>query len=64
MEKRSGSRWWYKLGKPQYSGELVIRANRNLPDSDPRFDESNFYSIQRVWMERPACADSTLEPVE
>ena len=28
----TGGNWWDKLGKPQYGGELVIRANRNIHD--------------------------------
>ena len=27
MEK-TNEKWWEKLGKPQYGGELVIRLNR------------------------------------
>ena len=57
-------KWWDKLGKPQYGGELVIRANRNIQNFDPYFDESNLCSIQGVWMERLACDDWTLEPVK
>ena len=25
-----GGNWWDKLGKPQYGGEIVIRADRNI----------------------------------
>jgi peptide/nickel transport system substrate-binding protein len=54
--------WWDKLGKPQYGGELVIRANRNLENFDPYFDESNLCSIQGAWMERLVCDDWTVGP--
>ena len=27
--------WWDKLGKPQYGGEMVIRANWNIVNFDP-----------------------------
>jgi len=31
--------WWDKLGKPQYGGELVIRAGGNIVNFDPYFSE-------------------------
>ena len=34
MEKKA-ARWWDKLGKPQYGGEMVIRVNRNIVNFDP-----------------------------
>jgi peptide/nickel transport system substrate-binding protein len=61
VEKKTEN-WWDKLGEPQYGGEIVIRANRNIQNFDPYFDESNLCSIQGVWMERLACDDWTLEP--
>ena len=30
--KRKADRWWDKLGKPQYGGEMVIRASRNIDE--------------------------------
>jgi len=27
--------WWDKLGKPQYGGEIVIRANWEIENFDP-----------------------------
>ena len=63
MDKKA-EKWWDNLGVPQYGGELVIRANRNIQNFDPYFDESNLCSIQGVWMERLACDDWTLEPVK
>jgi len=36
MEKKV-EKWWDALGKPQYGGELVIRANRNLENFEPLF---------------------------
>ena len=49
MDKKA-EKWWDNLGVPQYGGELVIRANRNIQNFDPYFDESNLCSIQGVWM--------------
>ena len=61
MEKKV-EKWWDALGKPQYGGELVIRANRSLENFDPYFDESNLCSIQGAWMERLVCDDWTVDP--
>ena len=61
MENKT-KQWWDALGKPQYGGELVIRANRNLQNFDPYFDESNLCSIQGAWMERLVCDDWTVGP--
>ena len=36
---RPGGNWWDKLGKPQYGGEMVIRANMNIKNFDPYFDK-------------------------
>ena len=63
MENKT-TRWWEKLGKPQYGGELVIRANRNIENFDPYFDESNLCSVQGAWMERLICDDWTVEPTK
>jgi peptide/nickel transport system substrate-binding protein len=61
MDNNTG-KWWDKLGDPQYGGEITIRANRNIQNFDPYFDESNLCSIQGAWMERLACDDWTLDP--
>ena len=50
MEKKTARRWWEKLGKPQYGGELVIRANSNIVNFDPYNALSG--NIQSAWMER------------
>jgi peptide/nickel transport system substrate-binding protein len=52
--------WWDKLGNPQYGGEMVIRANRNIADFDP-------YSpllphIFSAWMEKLFTDDWTMDP--
>jgi len=36
--------WWDKLGKPQYGGELVIRADRNIVFR-------NMPNIDSAWLE-------------
>jgi ABC-type transport system substrate-binding protein len=53
--------WWDKLGEPQYSGEIVIRANRNIVNFDPYFTEG-LTSIYGAWMERLVADDWTLDP--
>ncbi len=63
MEKKTitGGNWWDKLGEPQYGGEMVIRANRNIVNFDPYFGES-LTSIHGAWMERLVSDDWTLDP--
>ena len=61
MRNKKDGNWWDKLGKPQYGGELVIRANRNIENFDPYFSE-NLTSIYGAWMERLASDDWTLDP--
>ena len=34
MEKKIAN-WWEKLGRPEYGGELVIRANSDIVNFDP-----------------------------
>ena len=60
MEKKT-EKWWDKLGKPQYGGELTVRANRNIVSFDPYITENraNLYS---AWMERLVADDWTLNP--
>jgi len=53
--------WWDKLGTPQYSGEMVIRANRNIVSFDPYITE-NLANIYSAWMERLVADDWTLDP--
>jgi peptide/nickel transport system substrate-binding protein len=59
MEKTTA--WWEKLGKPQYGGELVIRANRDIVNFDPYFAET-LTSIHGAWMERLVSDDWTVDP--
>jgi ABC-type transport system substrate-binding protein len=49
------------LGKPQYGGEMVIRANKNITNFDPYFSET-LTSIYGGWMERLVSDDWTLNP--
>ena len=62
MEKTAG-KWWDKLGKPQYGGELVIRANRDIVNFDPYFTET-LTSIYGAWMERLVADDWMVDPAE
>ena len=59
--KNSGGNWWDKLGKPQYGGEIMIRANRNITSFDPWLSEK-LTSIYGGWMERLVSDDWTLDP--
>ncbi len=61
MGGKTDGNWWDKLGKPQYGGEIVIRANRNIVNFDPYFSEqrANIYS---AWMEKLHADDWTLDP--
>jgi len=59
-EKTSG-KWWDKLGKPRYGGEINIRASRNIVNFDPYFNES-LTTIQTAWMEKLHADDWTLDP--
>ena len=60
MERKIGN-WWDKLGKPQYGGELVIRANRDIINFDPYYAET-LTSIFGGWMERLVSDDWTVDP--
>jgi peptide/nickel transport system substrate-binding protein len=53
--------WWDKLGEPQYGGEMVIRATRNITSFDPFLSEKQT-SIYGGWMERLVSDDWTLDP--
>jgi ABC-type transport system substrate-binding protein len=59
MEKKDA--WWDNLGKPQYGGNIVIRANRNIISFDPHITE-NQANIYSAWMERLVADDWTLNP--
>jgi len=52
--------WWDKLGKPQYSGEIVIRANWDIENFDPY--NAVFGNIHSAWMETLVTDDWTLDP--
>ena len=44
----TGGNWWDKLGKPQYGGEISIRASRNIVNFDPYFNQM-LTTIQTAW---------------
>ena len=62
MEKTTGN-WWDKLGEPQYGGEMVVRAGRNIVNFDPYFQEG-LTTIMGAWLERLVCDDWTTNPAE
>jgi len=47
----TGGNWWKKLSKPQYGGEMVIRANWDIANFDTYFTEQ-LTSIYEGWTER------------
>ncbi len=53
--------WWDKLGEPQYGGEMVIRASRNIVNFDPYF-AVQLVNIMTAWLERLVADDWTVEP--
>ena len=63
MEKKvtTGANWWDADGKPQYGGQLNIRASRNIENFDPYYSEGST-SIYGGWMERLISDDWTLDP--
>jgi len=61
MKKQATTAWWDKLGQPQYGGEMVIRANRNIVNFDPFFGQ-RFPNIMTAWLERLVADDWTLDP--
>jgi hypothetical protein len=50
-EVTTDSNWWDKFGKPQYGGEMIIRASRNIVNFDP-FSNGALTTIQTAWMEK------------
>jgi len=34
---KTNEKWWEKLGKPQYGGELIYRLNRKIVNLDPYY---------------------------
>ena len=56
-----GINWWDKLGRPQYGGQLNIRASRNIENFDPYFSVG-LASIYGGWMERLISDDWTIGP--
>jgi len=59
MEKKIAN-WWEKLGRPEYGGELVIRANSDIVNFDPY--NAPLGHIYSVWLERLVSDDWTLDP--
>ncbi len=58
--KKKTRKWWEKFGKPEYGGELVIRANNKIVNFDPYDAPSG--NIHSAWMERLVSCDWTLDP--
>ena len=61
MEQQTGN-WWEKLGNPQYGGEMVIRASRNIVNFDPYFGETT--GIYGGWMERLVVPNWASDPTK
>jgi peptide/nickel transport system substrate-binding protein len=62
LEKKN-TRWWDKLGAPQYGGEMTIRIERDIVNFDPYFTEG-LTGIYGAWLERLVCDDWTQDPDE
>jgi peptide/nickel transport system substrate-binding protein len=56
-----GGKWWDALGKPEYGGEIVIRASRNIQNFDPYLSEA-LTSLHGGWLERLVSDDWTIDP--
>ena len=61
MIRETDGNWWESLGKPQYGGDITIRANRNIVNFDPYFT-LNLTTIHSAWLERLFTDDWTLNP--
>jgi ABC-type transport system substrate-binding protein len=60
MDKTT-EKWWEKLGKPQYGGELTYRLNRKIVNLDPYYGV-HLTQIHTAWMEKLFVDDWTLNP--
>jgi peptide/nickel transport system substrate-binding protein len=60
-EVTTDSNWWDSFGKPQYGGQMIIRASRNIVNFDP-FSNGALTTIQTAWMEKLHADDWTLDP--
>ena len=60
MENKS-EKWWDKLGKPQYGGEMVFRLNRKIINFDPYYGV-HLTQIHTAWMEKMHTPDWTADP--
>ena len=58
MEEKS--RWWHKLGQPEYGGNIVVRANSNIVDFDPCATQLPY--VFSAWMEKLVVDDWTINP--
>ena len=61
MIERKTRRWWDKLAKPQYGGELAFRTPRNVANWDPYFAEL-LPQIYTAWLEKLTAEDWTFNP--
>ena len=59
----NNEKWWDKLGKPVYGGEMTIWASRNLQSFDPYF-RLGLTSIYGGWMERLVTDNWMVDPAE
>jgi hypothetical protein len=56
---KQASNWWEGPGKPEYGGELVIRANNDIVNFDPYNSPGG--NIHSAWLERLVSDDWTLD---
>ena len=61
--KKTAGKWWDKLGKPQYGGEIVISSPSDITNFDPYFSE-HLTGIYSAWLERLIAEDWTVDPAE
>jgi peptide/nickel transport system substrate-binding protein len=57
----TAAHWWDSLGKPEYGGEIVLRANRTMNGFDPCISTGTF-TIYSAWLERLHADDWALDP--
>jgi peptide/nickel transport system substrate-binding protein len=55
------TKWWTKLGKPQYGGEMTLRIHTDINIFDPYFTGHHF-QIYSAWMEQLYTDDWTTDP--
>lgn len=57
----TASKWWDKLGTPQYGGQMTLRLTKDIVNWDP-FMNNFIVGIESGWMEKMTSDDWTLDP--